>query len=342
MNERSFPWEEAETRARALLELVGETRNPEYLFEIVMSSLRLARDDPDRLDLKIVNSALKELRYSFRLFAPFRGTRKVALFGSARTAPGTELYTLGEQTGALIAKQGMFVLTGAGPGVMEAANKGAGPGGGFGLAIRLPFEPDANPYVRRPDRLINYKYFFTRKLVFIKEADAYILFPGGFGTNDECFELLTLLQTGKCDPRPVVLIDTASGTYWDSWFDFVRKELVGRGMIDDDDLKLLTHVRTPEEALAEVTQFYRVYHSSRFVGDRLMLRLQQPASDELLHRLATDFGDLIAEGTLERCPILEEDAADPVLAQLHPIWFRFDRKRFSRLRLVVDAINASA
>ncbi|MFN8549556.1 MAG: LOG family protein, partial [Candidatus Eisenbacteria bacterium] len=234
MSEQSFSWEEAEARANHLLDLVGEIKNREFHYEVLMSAVRLAKDEPDRLDLKILNSAFKELRYSFRLFQRFHGRRKVACFGSARTSPGTELYELAERTARSLVAAKYMVITGAGPGVMEAANKGAGTEEGFGLAIRLPFEPEANRFVRA-DRLINFKYFFTRKLIFIKESDAFILFPGGFGTNDECFELLTLLQTGKADPCPVVLLDEPSGTYWESWMQFVRKELVGRGMIDDED-----------------------------------------------------------------------------------------------------------
>ncbi|MBK8232871.1 MAG: TIGR00730 family Rossman fold protein [Candidatus Eisenbacteria bacterium] len=338
MSEQTFSWEEAEARANHLLDLVGEVKNREFHYEVLMSGVRLAKDDPDRLDLKILNSAFKELRYSFRLFQRHRGKRKVACFGSARTRPGTELYELAERTGEELVQAGYQVITGAGPGVMEAANKGAGLEGGFGLAIRLPFEPAPNRHVRA-DRLINFKYFFTRKLIFIKESDAFILFPGGFGTNDECFELLTLLQTGKCDPTPVVLLDEPGGTYWESWMQFVRKELVGREMIDDEDLKLLTLAKTPEEALTEIRQFYRVYHSSRFVGDRLMLRLQKPLGAEDFARLERDFDDLIADGTLEACAILEEDAADPLVAGLSPIWFQFDKKRFSRLREMIDTIN---
>ncbi len=339
VNDRSASWEEIETRARELLALVGPSKNAEFHFEILMSALRLVRDEPARLDLKILNSAIKELRYSFRVFAAVKGTRKIAIFGSARTDPEDNLYKMCESFAALCVQRGFQVITGAGPGIMEAGNKGAGPAGGFGLAIRLPFEPDANPYVRRPDRLINFKYFFTRKLVFIKESDAVVLFPGGFGTNDEAFELLTLLQTGKADPRPVVLLDLPGGTYWDTWLDFVKRELVDRRMIDARDLDLLTITRSSEEALAEIQRFYSVYHSSRFVGDRLMLRLSRPLPPERMAELEVEFSDIIGAGTLESCPILEEDQSDPRLAVLHPIWFRFDRRSFSRLRGLIDQLN---
>ena len=339
MNDQPFSWEEAEARANHLLDLVGEIKNREFHYEVLMSAVRLARDEPNRLDLKILNSAFKELRYSFRLFQRFHGRRKVACFGSARTRPGTGLYELAEETGRALVAASYMVITGAGPGVMEAANKGAGMEGGFGLAIRLPFEPEPNRHVRA-DRLINFKYFFTRKLIFVKESDAFILFPGGFGTNDEAFELLTLLQTGKGDPRPVVLIDEPTGTYWASWMQFVRQELVAREMIDEEDLRLLTLARSTDEALAEINRFYSVYHSSRFVGDRHMMRLKRALTAEELASLEQRFGDLIAHGTLEACPLLEEDTQDPLYQGLSALWFQFDKKRFARLREMIDSINA--
>ncbi len=334
-----FPREQIASEMRALLELAGPPPHRDLLQDLLMSAARLAWDDTTRLDLKILNSAIKELRRSFRVFAPFRAVRKVVVFGSARTPVGTPLYTLAERTGEELTRAGMMVITGAGGGVMEAANKGAGPSGGFGLAIRLSFEPAPNPFVRRPDRLIQFKYFFTRKLVFIKESDAFILFPGGFGTNDECFELITLLQTGKGDPRPVVLLDLPGGTYWREWLQFVRHELLDGGYVDPADLDLLSPAASPEEALEIIERFYSVYHSSRFVGDRRMLRLQRPLTPAELRRLSREFSDIIAEGTLEPCPIPEDDTADPLMPELYRYWFRFDRRQFSRLKLLIDAIN---
>ncbi len=336
---RPFPRGAVEDRLAALLAMAGDVPSRDLVQEILLSAARLAWEDITRLDLKILNSALRELRHSFRVFAPYRSVRKVVVFGSARTHSESPLYKLAEETARALVRNGMMVITGAGGGVMEAANKGAGPNGGFGLAIRLVFEPEPNPFVRRSDRLIQFKYFFTRKLVFIKESDAFILFPGGFGTNDECFELLTLLQTGKGDPRPVVLLDLPGGTYWDRWIDFARRELADGGYVDPADLSLLTLSRTTEEAMQEIRNFYRIYHSSRFVGDRRMLRLERPLTSDELARLSREFSDIIAEGSLEPCLPPEEERTDPILSQLHTVWFRFDRRQFSRLRLLIDAIN---
>ncbi len=340
MNDR-LPYDRNEMngRIRDILDELPDGDNRDLLGEIFGSVMRLAYDHPTRLDMKIVNSALREMRHSFRIFAPHRGRRKVSIFGSARTPAGTPLYLKAEETARQAVEQGMMVITGAGGGVMEAANKGAGLEGGFGLGIRLPFEPEANQYVRRNDRLINFKYFFTRKLAFVKESDAFILFPGGFGTNDEAFEVLTLLQTGKGDPCPVVLLDVPDGTYWDTWIDFCRRELVEPGYIDPNDLDLLTLARSPEDALSVIQCFFRIYHSSRYVGDRLMLRLNRALSDAELRLIAEEFSDLLKPGSLEPCGTLEEERDDPILGQLHPVWLRFDRRQFSRLRQMIDRIN---
>lgn len=321
-----------------LIARTGRTDSPDLIREIATTAFKLVQDDASRGDLKIMNSALKELRYAFRLFAPFRAYRKVSIFGSARIDEETPEYGLARDLAERIVQAGMLVITGAGPGIMEAGNRGAGDGGSFGLAIRLAMEPEANPYIRRPDRLINFKYFFTRKLIFIKESDAFVLFPGGFGTMDECFELLTLLQTGKCDPRPVVLLDPAGSGYWEDWLDFLRKRLAGRGLIDPRDLHLLTHVSEPDRAVEEIRTFYSNYHSSRYVGDRLLIRLEKPATDEQLADWSGRFAD-IAEGGVIRAGLTPEDIADPFLQQLHGVSLKFNRRSFARLRELIDAMN---
>lgn len=333
-----LPDKEMEERIAALLQLNAGTANRDLLHDIVSTASLFGRDDVTRLELKIVSRALQELRDAFRVFAPHRGKRKVSVFGSARTPPATPLYDLAVRTGREAVRQGMMVITGAGPGVMEAANIGAGLEGSFGLNIRLPFEPQANAYVR-PDRLMDFKYFFTRKLTFVKESDAFILFPGGFGTNDECFELLTLLQTGKGELCPVVLLDLPEGTYWKTWLDFVRSELARGGYVDESDLELLMPADSVEEALRTIRDFYKLYNSSRYVGDWLMMRLERPLTDGELDALAREFSDIIVPGSLERSPAVEEERADPFLRRLSPIRFRFDRRRFSRLKLMIDAIN---
>lgn len=321
-----------------LIARTGRTDSPDLIREIATSAFKLVQDDASRGDLKIMNSALKELRYAFRLFAPFRAYRKVSIFGSARIDEETPEYGLARDLAERIVQAGMLVITGAGPGIMEAGNRGAGDGGSFGLAIRLAMEPEANPYIRRPDRLINFKYFFTRKLIFIKESDAFVLFPGGFGTMDECFELLTLLQTGKCDPRPVVLLDPAGSGYWEDWLDFLRKRLAGRGLIDPRDLHLLTHVTDADRAVEEIRTFYSNYHSSRYVGDRLLIRLEEPATDEQLADWSGRFAD-IAESGVIRTGLTPEDLADPFLQQLHGVSLKFNRRSFARLRELIDAMN---
>jgi uncharacterized protein (TIGR00730 family) len=333
-----FPRDEVESRISGILDLAGPFAHRELVGALLASGARLPWEDPSRLDLKILNAAVRELRRSFRVFAPYRAVRKVAVFGSARTPEEHPLYELAAHTGALFAQHGMMVVTGAGGGVMEAANRGAGREWSFGLGIRLPFEPETNRFVH-PQRLVDFKYFFTRKLVFIKESAAYLLFPGGFGTNDEAFELLTLLQTGKAEPRPVVLLDLPDGTYWDTWLDFVRRELAGQGYVDAADLELLVSVHSAEEALAEVVRFYRVFHSSRWVGDRLLLRLRRPLSEDERRGLAARFADIIPEGGLAVCGLPPEDRADPQLSILHGLCFQFGKRRFSRLRQLIDAIN---
>jgi uncharacterized protein (TIGR00730 family) len=322
-----------------LIRRSGGTDSPDLIREIATTAFKLVGDGASRGDLKIMNSAMKELRYAFRLFAPFQHIRKVSIFGSARLAPESPAYALAERLARELIAAGMLVITGAGGGIMEAGNRGAGNGGSFGLAIRLPMEPEVNPYIRRPDRLINFKYFFTRKLIFIKESDAIALFPGGFGTMDECFELLTLLQTGKCDPRPVILMDPAGSGYWEEWMSFIRRQLADGGLISHRDAAFLTHATDPASAIREVCRFYQNYHSSRYVGDKLLIRLQHPPTDAQLVDWSRRFADITIAGGIERTEPPAEDRLDPLLASLHCVRFAFTRASFARLRELIDAMN---
>ncbi|MDM7915110.1 MAG: TIGR00730 family Rossman fold protein [Candidatus Eisenbacteria bacterium] len=331
--------EEIDDAVLDLIHRVGRNHSPHIIREIATTALKLVEDNASRGDLKIINSSLKEMRYAFRLFAPFRAYRKVSIFGSARLMPDSADYRLAETLSAQLVRQGFLAITGAGPGIMEAGNRGAGEGGSFGLGIRLPMEPDSNPFIQRPDRLINFKYFFTRKLIFIKESDAFVLFPGGFGTMDECFELLTLLQTGKCDPRPVVLMDPPGSAYWRDWHHFVRTRLADRGLIDPRDLALLTHTSDAGKAIAEIRSFYSNYHSSRYIGDRLLIRLENEPTDEQLAEWSLRFQDLMTKGGITRTPLPEEDREDPLLKQLHGVQLHFNRRNFARLRELIDALN---
>ena len=322
-----------------LIHRAGRTASPDLIREIATTAFKLVGDGASRGDLKILNSAMKELRYAFRLFAPFATYRKVSIFGSARLAPDTAEYALAERLASELVNAKMLVITGAGGGIMAAGNRGAGDGGSFGLAIRLPMEPEVNPYIRRPDRLINFKYFFTRKLIFIKESDAIVLFPGGFGTMDECFELLTLLQTGKCDPRPVILMDPPGSGYWEGWLSFIRTQLADRKLIDPRDFAFLTHTSDPAETIEELRRFYSNYHSSRYVGDKLLIRLEQPPDDGQLDDWSRRFADILTGGKIERSDPPPEDAEDPLLAHLHCVQFSFTRTSFARLRELIDAMN---
>ena len=309
--------------------------------EMIVSVLKMHRDDTDRGDLKIVNSALKELRYSFMVFSRYRETPKVTVYGSARTAPENPNYELAAEFANLMADTHQWmVVTGAGPGIMEAGNLGAGTDYGFGVNIRLPFEADPNPYVHE-SRLINFKYFFTRKLMFVKESDAFVIFPGGFGTQDETFELLTLIQTGKSDMHPVVLMEAEGTRYWDEWFKFVSS-LRDQGMIAPDDTSLFTYSNSAAEAAAEIRRFYNNYHSQRYVDGKLVLRLKHEPSAALVAELNDEFADIVVSGVIEKITATPAEIAGDDHVELPRIRLHFDRRHLGRLRLMVDRLNAAA
>ncbi len=319
----------------------GHDHDDDIVREMMVSVLKMHRDDTDRGDLKIVNSALKELRYSFLVFSRYRETPKVTVYGSARTAPENPNYQLAAQFANLMADTHQWmVVTGAGPGIMEAGNLGAGTDYGFGVNIRLPFEADPNPYVHE-SRLINFKYFFTRKLMFVKESDAFVVFPGGFGTQDETFELLTLIQTGKSDLHPVVLMEAEGTNYWGEWFKFVGA-LQEQGMIAPDDLSLFTYTNDAEEAAAEIRRFYNNYHSQRYVEGKLILRLKHEPSDSLIAQLNDQFSDIIVSGAIEKISATPAEVATDDNLDLARIRLHFDRRHLGRLRLLVDRLNAAA
>jgi hypothetical protein len=324
-------------------ELIADTglreRDGALIAEIVITALLLGKDAASRLDLKIVNAALKEMRYAFRVFAPYRDVKKVSVFGSARTKPGDPDYEQAKLFGKTIAEHGWMVVTGAGPGSMEAANEGAGAAKSFGVNIRLPFEAEANPVLADDPKLINFKYFFTRKLMFIKEASAFVLLPGGFGTMDEAFELLTLIQTGKSDMHPVVLLDPPGGTYWKNFVSFVQRDLIDRGYVSDTDLRLLTVTDDADEAAAEVARFYANYDSMRFIGQRLILRLKQLPNDAELERLSTEFADICVQKAIERTDPSPVELEDDDALGMERIRLYFDRMSYGRLRMLIDELN---
>jgi len=323
-----------------LVERAGpDLPNQDLVFELVASALRLARDRADRGDLKIANAALKEMRYAFHVFAPHRDARKVAMFGSARTEPDDPLYDQARAFAAAIAARDWQVITGAGPGIMEAGIEGAGPGRAFGVSIRLPFEASTSQFIAGDPKLVNFRYFFTRKLAFIKEADGFVLLPGGYGTLDEAFELLTLVQTGKAQPGPIVLLDVPGGTYWSTWESFVRAELMDRGYVSEHDLCLVKVTDDVDAAVDEVTEFFANYHSERFVEGRLVIRLHHAPDEETLKALMSEFGDITSRGVIERIHTTSNETADDDHVDLERIAFWFDRHGWPRLRELIDRLN---
>jgi len=312
----------------------------ELVFEMIVTALRLSREDADRGDLKLVTAAMKELRYSFEVFGPYATVRKCTIFGSARITAGDPAYEAAKEFAARIAARDWMVITGAGPGIMEAGHEGAGADRSFGVNIVLPFEAAANPVIAGDPKLINFRYFFTRKVMFMKESHAYVLLPGGFGTMDESFELLTLMQTGKTPPAPIVLLDPAGSDYWDHWYQFVTAELADGGLISPTDMQLVRVTSSIDDAVDEVCRFYRSYHSMRFVGDRLIFRLNRPVGDDELASLDDEFGFMIEAGGFERTEATPAEIRDDDHVELDRIAFRFDRHKWSGLRLLIDRLNA--
>ena len=306
---------------------------------MVVSAVRMGREESDRGDLKLVNAALKELRYSFLVFQPYVGVPKVSIFGSARLTHDEPSYAMARDFGHAMAERDWMVITGAGPGIMEAGIEGAGPDRAFGVNIVLPFEQDASPLMAGDPKLINYRYFFTRKLTFMKESRAFALLPGGFGTMDEGFELLTLMQTGRSPIAPVVLLSEPGSTYWEAWLAFATEELGRRHLISDDDLNLVRITHDIDEAVDEICGFYSTFHSMRFVGRRLVLRLNRQVTDVELAGLDRDFADIVTSGGFERVEASPSEVEDGDVPDLPRLAFHFDRSSYARLRRLIDRIN---
>ena len=316
---------------------VAET---EYLLhEILTTAVKLGKESGDRGDLKLVNNTLKELRYSFKVFSPYRSVKKVIIFGSARSKKSSAEYKIAERFARKITKKGYMVVTGGGPGVMEAGNKGADSGKEFALNIRLPFEQKPNPYIDEKDKIINFKYFFTRKLIFVKETDATVLFPGGFGTNDEGFEMLTLLQTGKSKPRPIVLMEPKGSTYWTVWKNFVNRELVRNGFIDKNDLKLFYIAKTVNEAVKYIDDFYKIYHSIRYVDGLTIIRLNRKISNKKLKLINKRFKDILKNGEIKNSPPTEKEVCGEEYLHLPRLAMNFNMHSYARLCEMIQIIN---
>ena len=269
-----------------------------FVEEIKRSADGLLADGADRGDIKLLARSLAELRDAFKLLAAYRSRRKVVIFGSARTLPDDPLYRQAVAFGQAAAESGYMVITGAGPGIMEAGHLGANAKHSIGINIVLPFEQSANAVIANDEKLINLRYFFTRKLLFVKETDAIVLFPGGFGTLDEGFECLTLVQTGKASVLPIVMIDKPGGTYWSHWDRYVRNELLSGKMISEEDLSLYRITTSIQEAMREINDFYRIYHSQRYVRGQLVMRLNHLPKPEFITRLNDEFSDILISGKI--------------------------------------------
>jgi uncharacterized protein (TIGR00730 family) len=307
--------------------------------EMIATALRLLRDDAPVADLKLILSALKELRYTARVFAPYRDKRRVAMFGSARLGENSPIYHQAREFARKIVERGWMVITGGGPGVMAAGNEGAGAEASFGLRIRLPSEPGANPTIVGDPKLVNYKYFFSRKVAFVKESHAFVLLPGGYGTLDETFELLTLIQTGRSDLHPVVLLEPEGDTYWDGWRNFIEDHVLTRGFIDPEDVELMDVTEDVDHAISLIEKFYSVYHSQRFVNGRLVIRLNRSIPQDYLRDLSEKYASILTDGTIEAVAPHPDEIADDDFVDLPRIALWFDRRSFSKLRRLVDDLN---
>ena len=331
---------ELRRRGQELIEFKGGGYNADLVEDIVINALKLLGDVKDRGDVRVIRTAVRELRYAFRLFAPYHDKRKVTIFGSARTQPTKQEYQQAVEFARMMAEAGYMVITGAGPGIMQAGHEGAGPELSFGANIRLPWEQEANPVILQDKKLITFKYFFTRKLTFIRHSDAIALFPGGFGTLDEGYEALTLMQTGKSRLMPLVLIDRPGGTYWKTWDKNIREHLLRAQLISPDDLHLYQITDRADEAVKIVTRFYRNYHSSRFVKDLLVLRLKHAPTPSAIEGLNEDFADIIAGDKIHAIEATPEERDDNDFVELPRIAFGFDRRHYGRLRQLLDVVNS--
>jgi uncharacterized protein (TIGR00730 family) len=291
-------------------------------------------------DLKILSQTLRELRRAFQVFAPYRSQRKVSIFGSARTPRDAPAYQQALRLGRLMAESNWFVVTGAATGIMEAGHRGAGRDHSMGLNIMLPFEQEANEIIRGDDKLVTMKYFFTRKIMFVKECDAVVCLPGGFGTLDEAFEVLTLLQTGKRELVPLVFLDAPGGSFWADWLSFVQSRLLGERMIAPEDVSLFKVTDSVDETVAEILRFYRVFHSMEYVHGRLVLRLMKQLDEPQLAGVQRRFADILADGSFRQEMSIVGETPLPQLASLTRLTFHFNRRSLGRLRQLIDAINA--
>ena len=332
--------DELRTRIDALLDEAGITGNRTLITRILLSGIQLGQDRTDRLDLKIASSALSEMGSAFRLFAPYSDVPKVTVFGSARTRQDDPLYFSARDVAAELARRGWMVVTGAGPGIMQAAAEGAGEKMALGVSIRLPFEEKPNAVVAEDAHSVEMKYFFTRKLMLVKESSGFICLPGGFGTMDEMFELLTLQQTGKAEPTPIVLLDAPGGTFWRGLESFVVEHLIPAGVISPHDFDRVLVTDSAEQAVTRITGFWRNYDSLRWVDDLLVLRLKHQPTDAEIEALNIEFAPFVASGRIERTDALPVEVNDRDRVELPRVALRLRQREVGGLYRLIDALNA--
>jgi uncharacterized protein (TIGR00730 family) len=325
--------------ASQLIEELRDIPEGDLVGEIIANALKLLRDNTNRGDIKLINKSYKELRYALKIFAPYRDTRKVSIFGSARTPELHEDYVAASNFGKVMASHGWMVITGAGGGIMAAGHGGAGADPSFGLAIRLPFEQKTNVHIADDPKLINFKYFFTRKLMFLRSSHAVVVFPGGFGTMDEAFEVLTLIQTGKAVPTPIVFCHHKGSRFWNAWQDYVNDHLLKGGLISEHDLHLYKITDDVDEAVREVRHFYSNYHSIRYAREDIVIRLERKPTDAQLAEINQKFSDIKVKGEFRLTEPLPVEKDEPTLAHLPRLVFAFNRRDHGRLRMLIDHLN---
>ncbi len=330
---------EWDARIHQLVADWGAEKSPELVEEMIMTALKMARDKMGTADLKLMNRSLKEMRYAAKVFSGYRDFRKVCVFGSARTLPTAPEFAVAEEFARLMVAENYMVITGGGDGIMGAAQRGAGREHSFGLNIRLPFEQRANETIHGDAKLINFNYFFTRKLNFVKETHALALFPGGFGTMDEGFEALTLMQTGKARIIPVVFVDQPNGTYWETWMKFLTDHLYKLGLIGEEDFHLFKIVHDARDAVQEILHFYTTYNSARWVGEQLVIRINRRLSAGALSELNEKFADLVRRGEIRQGKALRQEKNEPAIWDLPRLVLTPHRREFGRFRQFIDAIN---
>lgn len=324
----------------ALIHQVGDIGRPRIAREMILAALKAGQEDDGGVDLKMMSTSLKEMRYTAKIFGDYRRFKKVTVFGSARTRPDEKAYDMARQMGKKLAQAGYMVITGGGPGIMQAVHEGAGPEKSFGVNIQLPFEQQSNPVVNGNPKNILYKYFFNRKVAFLKESDAVVLFPGGFGTHDEGMETLTLVQTGKRNPLPLILVDEPGGSYWSGWVRFIKTHLLAKGYIKASDLHLIERVEDVDDAVAKINRFYFRYHSLRYIDHQVVLRLTSSIDQDRVNALKASFSDMLTPGgDMVLSGPLSKEADEPEIAHLPRLVVDFNRHYFGLLKQLIDAVN---